>query len=125
MKSKNIIFTIVLVLIILVVIMVKFIPNILNNKNNYDDLVVYKNNNIVTISDQEKSKITEYLKKEDFNKVDDLELTINGEYKIMFNNIEISFDNNNYCYYKNNNTLENYYSNITNELRGYIIDIAN
>ena len=68
MKSKNIIFTIVLVILILVVIMVKFIPNILNNKNNYDDLTVYKNNNIVTISDQEKNKITEYLKKEDFNK---------------------------------------------------------
>ena len=125
MKGKNIIFTIVLVLLILVVIVVKFIPNMLNSKNNYDDLMVYKNNNIVSISDQEKSKIAEYLKKEDFNKVENIELTINGEYKIIFNNIEITFDNNNYCFYKNNNTLENYYSNITNELRGYIIDVAN
>ena len=124
MKSKNIIFTIILVVLILGVIAVKFIPNMLNG-NNYDDLAIYKNNNTVNISEQEKNKMIEYLKKEDFNKVENLDLTINGEYKIMFNNIEISFDNNNYCYYKNNNTLENYYSSITNELRQYIIDVAN
>lgn len=124
MKSKNIIFTIILVVLILVVVAIKFIPNMLSG-NNYDDLAIYKNNNSVNISEQEKNKITEYLKKEDFNKAENLDLTINGEYKIVFNNIEISFDNNNYCYYKNNNTLENYYSSITNELRQYIIDVAN
>ena len=53
MKNKNIIFSVVMFIIIVVVLLIKFLPNMLNN-NNYNDLELYKNNQIINITKEEK-----------------------------------------------------------------------
>lgn len=123
MKNKNTIFTVIIAVLIIGFLAFKFLPNLLNS-NDFDDLIIYKNNAMVHLSDDDKNKIINYLKKESFQKVENATQSIDRIYVIKYDNVEISFDNNSNCYYMNNNTLENYYSNISDGLRQYIINVT-
>lgn len=124
MKKKNVVFTIIVAILILAVVLIKFLPNMLNGES-YDNLVIYKNGNMVNITEEQKETLTNYLKKEPLKKVEGITPNISKTYTITYDTKEISFDSDTYCYFKNNYTLENYYSSITPELRNYIINITN
>lgn len=123
MKNKNVIFGVIIAILILVIVLVKFLPNMLNDKN-YDNLMVYKNGSVVNITEEQKEMLTNYLKKEPLKKVEGITPTISNKYMITYDVMEISFDGDTYCFFRNNHTQENYYSSITPELRDYIISIA-
>lgn len=118
MKKSNIIYTVIVIVIIMVLLMVKFLPNMLN-KTNYDDLEVYKNNTIINITDSDKKQIISYLKKEKFDKSGSLD-AVNGIYMIKYGDIELTFNSDGLCYYKNNHTMENHNTTLSNELVNYI-----
>lgn len=118
MKKSNIVYTVVLIVIIMVLLMVKFLPNMLN-KTNYDDLEVYKNNTIINITDSDKKQIISYLKKEKFDKSGSLD-AVNGIYMIKYGDIELTFNSDGSCYYKNNHTMENHNTTLSNELVNFI-----
>ena len=123
MKGKHIIILIVVTLIIIVLLLKGF--GIIGSKFNYDNLKVYKNNYVILLANHEDEKIVNYLKKENFEKVES-SCTLKNTYKISFDNVELSFDDNDCAsYYKNNKTNENHYTNISSELKKYIINLAN
>lgn len=124
MNKKNII-----ILSAIVVLLALFF--IFKKGNNYDykDLKLYKKNDSyesyeVNLTDDEKQAIIKYLKKEKFIKKE-TKCAYAGNYSISFDNIKISFDNNNDCgaLYENSNTMENYNTNISTNLKNYIINI--
>lgn len=117
MKKSNIIYTVIIV-IIMVLLMVKFLPKMLNNTN-YDDLEVYKNNMVINITDSDKKQIISYLKKERFNKNNSLD-EVSGTYMIKYGDIELMFNSDGSCYYKNNHTEENYNTILSNELVNFV-----
>lgn len=118
MKKSNIIYTVIIIVIIIVLLMVKFLPNMLNNTN-YDDLEVYKNNVVINMTDSDKKQIVSYLKKEKFDKSGSLD-AVNGIYLIKYGDIELTFNSDGLCYYKNNHTMENHNTTLSNELVNYI-----
>ncbi len=123
MKGKHIIILIVVTLIIIVLLLKGF--GIIGSKFNYDNLKVYKNNYVILLANHADEKIINYLKKEQFKKVES-NCAIKSTYKISFDNVELSFDDNDCAsYYKNNKTNENHYTNISSELKKYIINLAN
>ena len=122
MKGKHIIILIVVALI-MIVLLKGF--GIIGSKFNYDNLKVYKNNYVILLANHADEKIINYLKKEQFKKVES-NCAIKSTYKISFDNVELSFDDNDCAsYYKNNKTNENHYTNISSELKKYIINLAN
>lgn len=118
MKKSNIIYTVIIIVIIIVLLMVKFLPNMLNNTN-YDDLEVYKNNMVINMTDSDKKQIVSYLKKEKFDKSGSLD-AVNGIYMIKYGDIELTFNIDGSCYYKNNHTMENHNTTLSNELVNFI-----
>ena len=124
MKNKNIIFSVVMFIIIVVVLLIKFLPSILNN-NNYDDLELYKNNQIINITKEEKKEIINYLKKEKYIKDDSISFVDDKVYYIKYGDIEISFNNSGQCFYNNNHTLENYNTKLSDQLLNYVISKFN
>lgn len=118
MKKGNIIYTVIIIVIIMVLLMVKFLPNMLNNTN-YDDLEVYKNNMVINITDSDKKQIISYLKKENFDKNNSLD-EVNGTYMIKYGDIELTFNSDGSCYYKNNHTMENHNTTLSNELVNFV-----
>ena len=67
MKKSNIRYTIIILLVIITLLLIKFLPNLLN-KSNYSNLEIYKNNTFINVSEEQRRKIIDYLKKEKFNK---------------------------------------------------------
>lgn len=123
MKGKHIIILIVVAIIIIALLLKGF--GIIGSKFNYDNLKVYKNNYVILLANHADEKIINYLKKEQFKKVEN-NCAIKNTYKISFDNVELSFDDNDCAsYYKNNKTNENHYTNISSELKKYIINLAN
>ena len=124
MKNKNIIFSVVMFILIVVVLLIKFLPNMLNN-NNYNDLELYKNNQIVNITKEEKEEIINYLKNEKFTKDDSISFVDDKVYSIKYGNVELNFNNNGQCFYNNNHTLENYNTKLSDQLLNYVINKFN
>ncbi len=124
MKGKHILIFTVIALIIVAILLLKGF-GIIGSKFNYDNLRIYKNNSIILLANHEDEKIVNYLKKENFKKVES-SCTLKNTYKISFDNVELSFDDNDCAsYYKNNKTKENHYTNISSEFKNYIINLAN
>lgn len=124
MKNKNIIFSVVMFIIIIVILLIKFLPNMLNS-NNYNDLELYKNNQIINITKEEKEEIIKYLKKEKYIKDDSISFVDNKVYYIKYGDVELSFNNSGDCFYNNNHTLENYNIKISDQLLNYVINKFN
>lgn len=118
MKKSNIIYTTIIIVIVIALLMVKFLPNMLNNAN-YDDLEVYKNNMVINITDSDKKQIISYLKKEQFDKNNSLD-EVSGTYMIKYGDIELTFNSDGSCYYKNNHTMENHNTTLSNELVNFV-----
>lgn len=129
MKNKTIVIYVscILIIVIFLLFFTKF-----KNKPNFNDLSIYKreysrdfiDDDKINISDEEKNTIINYLNNEKFEKIVN-NCAVAGIYMIKYDNIEISFDNNS-CgvNYKNTHTEENYKTNISEELKNYIINIA-
>lgn len=66
-EKSNIRYTIIILLVIITLLLIKFLPNLLN-KSNYSNLEIYKNNTFINVSEEQRRKIIDYLKKEKFNK---------------------------------------------------------
>lgn len=124
MKNKNIIFSVVMFILIVVVLLIKFLPNMLNN-NNYNDLELYKNNQIINITKEEKEEIINYLKNEKFTKDDSISFVEDKVYSIKYGDVELNFNNNGHCFYNNNYTLENYNTKLSDQLLNYVINKFN
>ena len=90
MKKNNTIFTVIIILIIVILLLIKLLPNMLN-KTNYDDL-------------EESNSLNE----------------VNGTYMIKYGDIELTFNSDGSCYYKNNHTMENHNTTLSNELVNFI-----
>lgn len=118
MKKSNIIYTTIIIVIVIALLMIKFLPNMLNNTN-YDDLEVYKNNMVINITDSDKKQIISYLKKERFDKNNSLD-EVSGTYMIKYGDIELTFNSDGSCYYKNNHTMENHNTTLSNELVNFV-----
>lgn len=118
MKKNNTIFTVIIILIIVILLLIKLLPNMLN-KTNYDDLEVYKNNMVINIADSDKKQIISYLKKENFDRNNSLD-EVNGTYMIKYGDIELTFNSDGSCYYKNNHTMENHNTTLSNELVNFV-----
>ena len=101
-------------ILIVVVLLIKFLPNMLNN-NNYNDLELYKNNQIINITKEEKEEIINYLKNEKFTKDDSISFVDDKVYSIKYGQ----------CFYNNNHTLENYNTKISDQLLNYVINKFN
>lgn len=123
MKKGGIIFSVIIILVLVIFIVIKFKP--FENSDKYSDIALYKNGSLITLSESSKTELIKYVKREKFNKYDDSS-AMNGTYKLIFNNIEVTFnENGNICYYKNGNNFENYGCTINSELVNYTKQIAN
>lgn len=111
--------------VVIVIILCVFIVSKTNLfSNNTYEFKIYKNSNEISVSDGMKTKLNNILKKEKFTKIN-AECNINNTYKIEYNNIELSFDDDSCVFYKNNNTFENYYTNISIDLYNSVMDLTN
>lgn len=123
MKKSNIRYTIIILLVIITLLLIKFLPNLLN-KSNYSNLEIYKNNTFINVSEEQRRKIIDYLKKEKFNKKNIASSLDGGTYKISYDNVELYFNDYGSCYYKNNHTEENYNTILSNEFVNYVKNLS-
>ena len=123
MKKSNIRYTIIILLVIITLLLIKFLPNLLN-KNNYSNLEIYKNNTFINVSEEQRGKIIDYLKKEKFSKKNIASSLDGGTYKITYDNVELSFNDDGSCYYMNNHTEENYNTILSNEFVNYVKNLS-
>ena len=109
-------------IIILVLIGVFFIINKSSKDNNIN---IKCNNNIITLSKNDKKILNNYLKNEELSKDESAQnCSINGTYVIEFNDISLKFDNDCGVYLNNNKTYENYNTSLSNDLINYVKNIC-
>lgn len=120
--KKNSVFTLVMVLLVLGFVAIKFLPSILNSNNN-SKTEFYKNGTFINLNKNDTNSITTYMKQELFSK-SGISCVTGNTYKLIYNEIEISFDNKACVFYQNNNTKENYITSISDSLYNYIANIS-
>lgn len=118
-KKLPIIIGAVVVVIILVLLLIP------KNKNDYKNIRVYKGENEIELTKDNISIIKDYLKNEKFEKSNN-NCSLSNIYAIEADNVELVFDNDD-CgvYFENKKTHENHYTEISEGLKDYIINIAN
>ena len=110
-------------IIILVLIGAFFIINKSSKDNNIN---IKCNNNIITLSKNDKKILNNYLNNENFSKDESGEnCSVSGAYVIEYNNISLEFDDNCGVYLNNNKTYENYNTSLSNDLINYVKNICN
>jgi len=121
MKKVGVIVPIVLVVIALIVALAKFNPF---GGSDITNVELYRNGSNVSLSDDDKNTLINFLKKDKLKK-EDLSCNSGERYKIVFDGIELSFDDNSCVFYKNNNNFENYYTSISTDAFNFIESINN
>ena len=122
LKFNNKIYIIGIVIAILIVIFFA------KDKFRKDSVInVRCNNNIVSLSKNNKKVLNNYLKKEKLTKNENqVKCKAYGEYLIEYNDTKIIFDND-LCAIElyNNKTQENYQTSLSNDLTNYVKNICN
>ncbi len=124
MRNKSTIITIVVVGVLIIgFILFKFVFG--GKTNNYKNIELYSYNNAINLTNEEKNEIIKYIKKENFSKANQVKCMAENKYKIVADDIELSFGDSCIVQYSNSRTMENFHTLISDEFRNYIKNIAN
>ena len=120
--KKNLVFTLLMVFLVLGFAVIKFLPAILKSNSDYKT-EFYKNGTLINLNKNDTDSINTYMNQESFSK-SGISCVTGNTYKLVYNEIEISFDNKACVFYQNNNTKENYITSISDNLYNYITNIS-